>query len=317
VVKQASASQAIGVAAAGPASVSNFSAFVRSRLNALDYGQKDLARAARVTDSYVSQLLTRRKSPPAPERTDIYGKMEALLQLAPGELERLVEIERADELKRKLAQAPQPLFQGFRDLLLRKCSPRRRAEVRAAFEREPFGVLERMVARSLLTAVQSVARRELDSEDWLRLAATVGGRSLEQMRVLVLEFLDAEVYDVSSESCTAFLDPLVESWDVQLEDLRLEIALRPELAADPVRTFAMVEQLGPSPGAHPPAALAEFLDDAALAEDVSEEEANSLRAHTFGARQPTKLYYYRALQNLRDPIHFRREPVEPRQRVTR
>ncbi len=89
---------------------------MRSRLTALEYGQKDLARAARVTDSYVSQLLTRRKSPPAPERTDIYGKMEALLQLKPGELERLVEIERADELKRKLALAPQPLFRGFRDL---------------------------------------------------------------------------------------------------------------------------------------------------------------------------------------------------------
>ena len=164
-----------------------------------------------------------------------------------------------------------------------------------------------MVARSLLTAVQSVARRELDSEDWLRLAATVGGRSLEQMRVLVLEFLDAEVYDVSNDSCTAFLDPLVESWDIHLDDLRLEITLRRELAADPVRTFAIVGQLSPPPAADSPAALAEFLGDGALAANVTTEEADLLRAHTFGSRQPTKLYYYRALQNLRDPIHFRRE----------
>src|SRR6185503_11046042 len=177
---------------------------------------------------------------------------------------RLVEIERADELKRKLALAPQPLFRGFRDLLLGKCAPQRRAEVRAEFEREPFGVLERMVARSLLTAVQSVARRELDSEDWLRLAATVGGRSLEQMRVLVLEFLDAEVYDVSNESCTAFLDPLVESWDVDLDSVRLEITLRRELVADPVRQFAMVEQPAPAAGARLPAAFAEFLEDGVL-----------------------------------------------------
>ncbi len=296
-----------GAAPAGRGGGSNFSAFVRSRLVALDYGQNDLARAARVTDSYVSQLLTRRKSPPAPERTDIYGKMEALLQLERGELERLVEIERADEIKRKLAQAPQPLFRGFRALLLGKCAPQRRAEVRAEFEREPFGVLERMVARSLLTAVQSVARRELDSEDWLRLAATVGGRSLEQMRVLVLEFLDAEVYDVSNDSCTAFLDPLVESWDVHLDDLRLEITPAP--------------RAGGGPGANlrhrragcrrrrlriPPPLSLEFLGDGALAGDVTEEEADLLRAHTFGSRQPTKLYYYRALQNLRDPIHFGR-----------
>lgn len=285
----------------------SFSAFVRARLAALEYGQKDLARAARVTDSYVSQLLTRRKSPPAPGRTDIYGKMEALLELKPGELERLAEIERADELNRKLALPPQPLFGGFRELLLRKCASQRRPEVRAVFEREPFGVLERMVARSLLAAVQSVARRELDSEDWLRLAATVGGRPLEQMRVLVLEFLDAEVYDVSNESCTAFLDPLVESWDVDLDLLRVEVTLRRELVADPVRTFAVLEQLPPAQSARrSPDSLVEFLGDSSLAGDATEEEADLLRSHSFGARQPTKLYYYRALQNLRDRIHFRR-----------
>jgi hypothetical protein len=27
-------------------------------------------------------------------------------------------------------------------------------------------------------------------------------------------------------------------------------------------------------------------------------------------RQPTALYYYRELQNLRDPLHFRQKPVK-------
>jgi hypothetical protein len=288
----------------------SFSAFVRSRLATLDYGQKDLALAARVTESYVSQLLTRRKSPPAPDRTDIYGKMEVLLELEPGELERLAEIERADALSRKLALAPQPLFEGFRDLLLRKCVPERRDEVRSVFEREPFGVLERIVAHSFLGAAQSIARRELESEDWLRLAATVGGRSLEQMRVLVLEFLDAEVYDVSKESCAAFLEPLVESWDVDLDHVRLNVRLRRELVADPLRVFSFVEQAPPEPEAHP-SGLLEFLEDPALAADVTEEETDLLRAHEFGAREPTKMYYYRALQNLRDPIHFSRGGGRP------
>ena len=282
----------------------NFSAFVRSRLTTLDYDQKDLARAARVTESYVSQLLTRRKSPPAPDRTDIYGKMETLLKLEPGELERLAEIERTDELVRKLALPPQPLFEGFRELLLRKCVPERRDEVRSVFEREAFGVLERIVAHSFLSAVQSVARRELDSEDWLRLAATVGGRSLEQMRVLVLEFLDAEVYDVSKESCAAFLEPLVESWDVDLDRVRLDIRLRRELVADALRVFSFAERATPENETDPPSGFVEFLEDAALAADVTEEETDLLRAHVFGARHPTKMYYYRALQNLRDPIHF-------------
>ena len=76
----------------------NFSSFVRSRLATLGYGQKDLARAAQVTDSYVSQLLTRRKAPPARDRTDIYAKMEAFLELEPEELGRLAESERAAEI---------------------------------------------------------------------------------------------------------------------------------------------------------------------------------------------------------------------------
>jgi transcriptional regulator with XRE-family HTH domain len=282
----------------------SFSGFVRSRLAALDYGQNDLARAARVTDSYVSQLLTRKKSPPAPDRTDIYRKMEALLEVEPGELERLARIERVEDLKRKLARPPEPLFQGFRDLLLRKCVPERRAEVRSVFEREPFGLVERMVARSLLAAVQSATRRELDNEDWLRLAATERGRTLEEMRTLALEFLDAEVYDVSNESCAAFLDPLVERWDVDLDALRLDVTLRQELVAEPLRTFAFTEQSRSNDHGRPPAALDEFLDDAALAGDVTEQEVDLLRSHAFGGREPTKLYYYRALQNLRDPIHF-------------
>ena len=73
----------------------NFSALVRSRLATLGCGQKDLARAAEVTDSYISQLLTRKKPPPARDRTDIYAKMEVFLRLEPGELGRLAEAERA------------------------------------------------------------------------------------------------------------------------------------------------------------------------------------------------------------------------------
>jgi hypothetical protein len=236
--------------------------------------------------------------------------MEALLQLEPGELERLAEIERADELKRKHALPPEPLFQGFRDLLLRKCAAERRADVRSVFEREAFGVVERIVARSLLTVVQSVARRELDGEDWLRLAATMGGRTQEEMRVLVLEFLDAEVYDVSKENCAAFLEPLVESWDVDLDTLRVEVTLHPELVAQPHRTFAFAEQ--PLAAVGPTSALTEFLDDRALARDVTDEEVELLRAHVFGVKRPTKLYYYRALQNLRDPIHWWRDGDDPR-----
>lgn len=276
---------------------------MRSRLATLGCGQKDLARAVQVTDSYISQLLTRKKAPPARERTDIYTRMESFLQLKPGELARLVEIERIEEARRKLSQAPEPLFREFRDLVLRKCVADRRAEVRAIFEGRPFGTLERLVARTILETVQRIARRELDSDNWIRLAARVGGKSNEEMRVIVLEFLDTDVYHVSDDNCVAFLDPLVESWSVDLESLRLDITLNRELVDGPHRTFAFVER-DPGEDSNPETGLAEFLGDPRLAGDVTEEESRFLRRQRFDGRKPTKLYYYRALQNLRDPLHF-------------
>jgi len=47
---------------------------IKQRLDELGFEQRDLAVAAEVTESYVSQLLTRKKLPPAPERTDIYER---------------------------------------------------------------------------------------------------------------------------------------------------------------------------------------------------------------------------------------------------
>lgn len=283
-----------------------FSALIKARLGKLGHGQKDLARAAQVTDSYISQLLSDRKAPPARDRTDIYAKMEAFLGLAPGELERLAEIERAEELRRRLGRSPEPMFQQFRDLILRKCAPDLREEVRAVFEAQPFGTLERLVAQAMLDVVQEVARVELDNEDWIRLAARVGGRSREAMRVMVLEFLDADLFHVSSDSCVNFLDPLVRSWSVDLTTLRLEITLEGTLVARPRRTFAFVEQR-PGEGPEEPPALAEFLGDRQLNDRATEEEVALLRRHRFAGRRPNKLYYYRALQNLRDPVHFAEE----------
>ena len=281
----------------------SFAALVKSRLKTLGYEQKDLARAARVTESYVSQLLSQRKSPPGPDRTDIYGKMEAFLKVERGELGRLAEMERTEEIKRKLGHGPEPLFQEFRDLVLRKCAVGRREEVRAVFELQPFGTLERLVALKLLDVVQGIARQELDSENWMRLAARVGGRSHEEMRVIVLEFLDTNVFQVSNENCVAFLDPLVQSWDIDLDSFRLDITLNERLVTSPRRAFMFVQSESQD-AAGEKQGLTEFVNDGRLSGDATEEEIRMLRRQWLGERRPTKLYYYRALQNLRDPLHF-------------
>jgi predicted transcriptional regulator len=62
----------------------DFPLLIRHRLRELGTEQRALAAAAQVTESYISQLLTGKKAPPAPERTDIYDKMEPFLSFPPG-----------------------------------------------------------------------------------------------------------------------------------------------------------------------------------------------------------------------------------------
>src|SRR4051794_28028885 len=157
---------------------------IRHRLDELGLEQKDLASAAEVTESYISQLLARKKAPPAPDRTDIYEKIGKFLELPSGELSKLASLQRREELKKKIADPPGPLFQDFRTLILRKCEARRRQQVRAIFEKEPFGELERLVTQKLLDVAKGIAREELESEKWLRQMARLTKRSYEQMRVI-------------------------------------------------------------------------------------------------------------------------------------
>ena len=276
---------------------------IRQRLDQLGYEQRDLAGAARVTESYISQLLTRKKAPPAPERTDIYGKIEEFLKFRRGELIKLVELQRQEDLKRKLADSPAPLFKEVRDLVLRKCKLDKQWQVRVIFERQPFGELELLVTQKLLDVVKSVAKKELESETWLRLVGSLDKRSYEEMRVAILEFLDIDVFNVSIEHCTSFLDPLIEAWDIDLATFSLEIVLNRRMAPRHVKKFAFVEQ--PESAGVEERGLKEFLQDASLSGGATEEEIEFLRALRFRGRHPTPLFYYRELQNLRDPLHFR------------
>jgi predicted transcriptional regulator len=77
----------------------DFPLLIRHRLRELGTEQRDLATAAQVTESYISQLLTGKKAPPAPERTDIYGRMETFLRLPAGQLATLADLQRRDALK--------------------------------------------------------------------------------------------------------------------------------------------------------------------------------------------------------------------------
>jgi hypothetical protein len=61
--------------------------------------------------------------------------------------------------------------------------------------------------------------------------------------------------------------------------------------------------------------LKEFLNDARLSAGITEDETAFLKSLSPDGKRPSALYYYRELQNLRDPLNFlpasigmRREP---------
>ena len=277
---------------------------IRQRLVDLRCEQRDLARAAAVTESYISQLLTRKKAPPAPKRTDIYDKMETFLQLPRGELVRLADLQRQESLQGKWGEAPTPLFQDMRALILRKCPPDKTSDLRAIFTKQPFGELERLVTQKLLDIIKNVAKEELGSETWLRNMARLGDRSYEQMRVIVLEFLDADIFTVSHEHCVAFVEPLLESWDIDLVTFGMDIVLNRRLVPEHLKQFAFVERNPENPSLQEPG-LEAFLKDPSLCSEVTVEEIAFLKRLQFKGKRPRPLYYYRELQNLRDPLHFR------------
>jgi transcriptional regulator with XRE-family HTH domain len=289
----------------------DFRLLIRQRLRELGTEQRDLAAAARVTESYISQLLRGKKAPPAPERTDIYNKMETFLRLPAGKLATMAHALRTDTLKRKLVDPPPPLFKDMRELILRKCEPTKEKPIRAMFEKEPFGTLERLVTQKLLDVVKPVTKEELDDTNWLRLVARLAGRSSEQMRVMVLKFLETDIFNISVEHCVTFLDPLIESWDIDLATFGMEIVLNRRLAPGPLKKFAFVE-LTPAPPVDEEPGLQAFLQDPSLRGDATAEEIDFLRKLKFTRQRPTPLYYYRELQNLRDPLHFRHAKEEKR-----
>jgi transcriptional regulator with XRE-family HTH domain len=278
---------------------------IKQRLDELGFEQKDLATAADVTESYISQLLARKKLPPAPDRTDIYEKMAKFLKLPNDRLSKLADHQRREELKRNLGDPPAPLFKEVRELILRKCAPAKEKQIRAIFEKQPFGELERFVTQKLLDVIKNVAKEELNSENWLHVVARLTGRRYEQLRVTLLEFLDTDVFNLSPENCISFLEPLIESWDVDLTTFGMEIVLNARIASGDPKRYEFVERGPDQPEVEP--GFKEFLNDSSLSGTATMEEIELLKKLRFNGKRPTPLYYYRELQSLRDPLHFRAE----------
>jgi transcriptional regulator with XRE-family HTH domain len=287
----------------------NLAFVIRRRLDELGIGQRELAAAADVTESYISQLLGGKKTPPAPDRTDVYDKIAKLLKMSAKDLAKLGDNQRREEFKRKVQDPPRPLFQEFRHLILGRCFSAKRKQISNIFEREPFGEFERFVSQKLLDVAKRAAKEELDDDKWIHRVARVSKRSYEETRVLILDFLDTDVFHVSLENCVSFLDPLIESWDIDLESFSMEIVLNRRLAHSHLKKLEFREA-EPERAFETEPGLEAFLGDPKLSAGINEHELAYLKSLSPDGKRPAPLFYYRELQNLRDPLNFL--PLSPK-----
>jgi hypothetical protein len=250
------------------------------------------------------------KGAPATDRTDLYERMNAFLKLPKGQLSAMVNEQRREELKKTLADPPAPLFREVRELIVRKCGTAQRNQVREIFEKQAFGELERLVTQKLLDVTKSIAKDELNNESWLRSVAKSRHESYEEMRAAILEFLDTDVFNVSIEHCSTFLDPVIDSWNIDLKTFAMEIVLNKRWASTPLMKFQFVEMgtIGLSSEEEP--GFKEFLRNTAMSGDATGDEIEFLKSLRFKHKRPGPLYYYRELQSLRDPLHFPDKSVE-------
>ena len=156
-----------------------------------------------------------------------------------------------------------------------------------------------------MDVIKKAAKEELHSENWLHLVARIAGRSYEQMRVTLLEFLDTDVFSLSPENCVSFMDPLIEFWDVDLTTFAMEIVLNRRVAPGDPKRYEFVERGPDQPEVEQ--GFKEFLNNSSLSGTATKEEIELLKKLRFNGKRPTSLYYYRELQSLRDPLHFRAE----------
>jgi hypothetical protein len=83
----------------------------------------------------------------------------------------------------------------------------------------------------------------------------------------------------------------------------LKIALNPRVSPQPAARFEFTEQ--PANAGEPERGFVEFIEDRSLSGSATKDELAFLERLPVLSRRPTALFYYRVLQDLRDPLHFR------------
>jgi hypothetical protein len=114
-----------------------------------------------------------------------------------------------------------------RELLLSLCGPATVPAVtrRLANGREA-GALEILIADRILEVAQGYVRHQLNDEVGIRVAASREDCTFAEMRMRLLDFLDATPSSLTVDDHEAFVRPRIERWDFDLETKAMRIVLR-------------------------------------------------------------------------------------------
>jgi hypothetical protein len=194
----------------------------------MERSPEELADAADLPADYVLSLIAGHRRPPLPGRTDLYDRMTRFLRLGRNDLAACARAQRSAPG----SPAAQPSAR-IRRLLLQSCEPGTARELERCARRED-GEVARVFER-LLGVAQGAARRGLEDQVALRIAATANGTDYRMLRLRVLEFLDATPDTLTVNDFADFVQPRIAQWDVDLETGVLRVVLKPQVPARPSR----------------------------------------------------------------------------------
>ena len=171
--------------------------------------------------------------------------------------------------------------------------------------------MERIVTQKLFDVAKAITKKGWTNENWLRMVARANRKSHEEMRVIILDFLDTDIFSLSIQNSVYFLEPLIQSWDFDLLAFSMTVVVVSKPGERQVKRFAFVETESVEIEKEEPG-LTEFLQDRVLSANITDEELEFLKALRWNGRSPNSMYYYRELQNLRDPLNFRTNAAKRR-----
>ncbi len=191
------------------------------RLKELEQTSQALAEAAEVPSEFIDDLLSGKRPPPLPGRSDIYDRIGSFLKVAPSDLELCATFERGDPSAGK-PRTPKP---AIRKVLLGLCEPKTAKKLEARRAKHGPAELVGFIQR-VLDVVQRTVRRSLADRMGLRLQARHSGRTYESARLEVLEFLDTTAATLTAAEVSKFVQPRIALWDVDLETGVLRVVMQ-------------------------------------------------------------------------------------------